>query len=329
MQDDSWDIALDEEESLEAQPIPSKQPKTTMAVSELQKLFGLCKTEAYWLVHKNYFHTIQVSGKIRIDIASFEDWYARQVKYKKLDGPPPGEILRRESYSAREIGEMLGLSESYVYELMKQAGVEPVLVDYRQRWPKDVFDQWYSSQSRYRTKEDRELDLDDLARSMSMPEMACLLNVPRSTVYSILSEDRKHQGFEFVVVGGQKRVTKDSFMEWYESQSRYKMAYPTIEAAQADKPNQTPTSQESRSRRKQAKEKEPNRIYYLSGKSANPDYLSLEEAGALMGRKKRTVLKKIHEGVIPAISIAGSYRIPRVEFEAWLQKQQSTGEEET
>lgn len=328
MQKDTRDIGHSDEQSLDAKPLPPPQPKTTMAVSELQKIFGLGKTEAYWLVHKNFFRTVLVSGKIRIDIASFEDWYARQVKYKKVDGPPPGEILRQESYSAREIGEILGLSESYSYEVMKQAGLKPILVDCRQRWLKDVFDEWYASQTRYRTQEDRELDADDVARSMSMPEMACLLNVPRSTVYSILSEDRKHQSFDFVVAGGQKRVTKDSFMAWYQSQSKYQMAYPTIEGAQADKLHQAPTSQESR-RQKQSRKKEPDRIYYLSGKSSNPNYLSLEEVSTILGQKKRTILKKIHDGIIPAISIAGSYRIPRAEFEEWLQGQQSTGKEET
>ena len=44
-----------------------------------------------------------------------------------------------------------------------------------------------NSQSRYRTQEDRKKDAAAEAASLSMPEMARLLDVPRSTVYGILS----------------------------------------------------------------------------------------------------------------------------------------------
>ena len=62
---------------------------------------------------------------------------------------------------------------------------EAVIVDYWKRIPKESFQNWYKSQSRYRTKEDREKDalLEDA--TITMPEMAQLLGTTRSSVYTI------------------------------------------------------------------------------------------------------------------------------------------------
>ena len=68
-----------------------EKKKTTMSVTEMRKMLGLGKTESYWLVHKNCFETVLVNGKIRINIESFEKWYANHVNHRKVDGPPPGE----------------------------------------------------------------------------------------------------------------------------------------------------------------------------------------------------------------------------------------------
>lgn len=57
--------------------------KTSMSVPEMGKMLGLGKVESYWLVKKNYFKTIQVAGRMRVMLDSFEDWYAGQFHYKK------------------------------------------------------------------------------------------------------------------------------------------------------------------------------------------------------------------------------------------------------
>ena len=133
----------------------TKRPKTTMSVREMGNLLGLKKVDSYWLVHKGFFETILVGGKMRVVIESFENWYTRQAKYHKVTGEPPGELLKQESYSARDIAGILGVSESYVYEIMKADGVKPVIVDFRQRFRREDFERWYSSQIRFRNDEDR------------------------------------------------------------------------------------------------------------------------------------------------------------------------------
>ena len=121
---------------------PAK-PRKWMSVHEMGDMLGLKKTDRYWLVHKNYFRTETLLGKMRVEIASFEKWYANQVKYHKVTGEEPGLELKKSSYSPRDIAEMLQISENLVYDKMKKAGVEFVLVDYWKRYPKKAFDKWY------------------------------------------------------------------------------------------------------------------------------------------------------------------------------------------
>ncbi len=68
-----------------------------------------------------------------------------------------------------------GVDDYLVYELLKKNQMEAVIVDYWKRIPKESFQNWYKSQSRYRTKEDREKAalLEDA--TITMPEMAQLL----------------------------------------------------------------------------------------------------------------------------------------------------------
>lgn len=86
-----------------------EQPKkkTSMSVREMGRLLGLGKTESYYLVKKNYFKVITVGATMRVMIPSFEEWYANQSFYKKVDGPEPGSQLKLTSMSAEELGALL------------------------------------------------------------------------------------------------------------------------------------------------------------------------------------------------------------------------------
>lgn len=116
-----------------------------------------------------------------------------------------------------------GVDEYLVYDLLKKNQMEAVIVDYWKRIPKESFQNWYKSQSRYRTKEDREKDalLEDA--TITMPEMAQLLGTTRSAVYTILDNPKYSHFFEFIVIAEKKRITKESFQKFLEGQDRYKL----------------------------------------------------------------------------------------------------------
>lgn len=199
-----------------------EKKRTTMSVPEMRRMLGLGKTDSYWLVHRQCFETIIVAGKMRVVIDSFEHWYANQIKYKKVDGSPPGTELRAYSYSVQELAELLGVSDDTVYTLIKRDHIETFEVDTWMRIRKDVFEAWYKTQTKYRTQADRERDAELEAASMTMPEMARLLLITRKEVYNILLTGRDKDQFEFVYIADRRRVTKDSFERWYAGQSKYR-----------------------------------------------------------------------------------------------------------
>lgn len=198
-----------------------EKTRTTMSVPEMARMLGLCKTESYWLVHRGYFETVLVEGKMRVVIESFEKWYANQIKWHKVDGDPPGQELRSYSYSIREFGELLGVDDSVAYDIVKRCGIETFKAGTWKRIRKDVFEAWYNSQSRYRTPEDRERDAEREEATMTMPEMARLLMISRKEVYNLLAAPQNAGVFEYEVIADRKRITKESFARWYAGQDKY------------------------------------------------------------------------------------------------------------
>ena len=55
-----------------------------------------------------------------MNIASFEKWYANQVKYHKVNGSPPGEELCKRSYSVLDAAEILKVKPETIYTLIRQ-----------------------------------------------------------------------------------------------------------------------------------------------------------------------------------------------------------------
>ena len=51
-----------------------------------------------------------------------------------------------------------------------------------------------------------------------MPEMAQLLGITRSSVYTILDNPKYSHFFEFIVIAEKKRITKESFQKFLEGQ---------------------------------------------------------------------------------------------------------------
>lgn len=190
IEETSFEEVLSEiEENGKYKRLPPKE-KTWITVPEMGNLLGLKKTGRYWLVQKNYFECREIAGQMRVNIASFEKWYANQVKYHKVNGEEPGKNLKKWSYSISEVAKMLGISETTVYDLIRRDGIKTVTVDYWIRIPKKSFREWYEKQSKYRTQKDREKDKELEGTTITMPEMARLLGITRSQVYEILKNSK-------------------------------------------------------------------------------------------------------------------------------------------
>lgn len=167
------------------------------------------------------------------------------------------------------------------------------------RVPVDVFERWYNSQTRYRTKEDRERDAQLEQDTVSMPEIAWMLGIHRKDVYAFINAKENQGRFRFVMVADRKRITRDSFMRWLDTQDRYHI----LTAAEREKLEREKALEEAKNAPREPK---------------NPKFYTIEEITYFFGIHRSSIYKWIKEGTIPARKFGNSWRIPREEFEDWM-----------
>lgn len=260
----------------------------TMSVPEMQRMLGLGKTEAYWLIKHKDIEVVTLNGKLRIVKDSFERWYAGQVRYRKVNGDLPGRELTKMSYSVQELAEMLNVTDDTIYTRIHCGEFETFEADFRTRITKESFDRWYASQNRLRLPADREHDDELRSATYSMPEIGRMLGLHRNTVYAILYGNNYSRKFVFVNVCGQQRVTKDSFDRWYESQTRYQKV--TVEPEQVHCLELEP---------------EPEII--------EKKYYRIDEVMALTGLGKKRIYTLIRNMEIDTVTIGRSFMIAAVD----------------
>ena len=256
--------------------------KTTMSVPEMRRMLGLGKTDSYWLVHQGFFKTILVNGKMRVVIESFEYWYARQFKHRKVTGEEPGSKLREETFSAREIADMLGISKQQANILVRQAQLPFTKVHNQFQIPKDAFVKWYASQSHYVRKQEKAAALD--GNYLSLPQMGRKLGRDRRFANSIIRSRSGQRMLETVRVGSHWYVEAGSFKRWLNNQTKYRLVAV------------------------------PKRLIQLR-RPKNPAYYTVEEVCRFYGLRHSELYEKLASGDIPAIRTGKSWRIKRNEFD--------------
>lgn len=87
------------------------QDKKTMSVPDVMRILGLGKTATYRLINQCRFKTYLVLGKMRVDVDSFEDWYAGQFHYEKVNGERPGKKYGK-TLSPLTVAKVLGIPRS-------------------------------------------------------------------------------------------------------------------------------------------------------------------------------------------------------------------------
>lgn len=122
--------------------------KKSISVREMREMLGIGKTDSYWLLKKRCFETIIVFGKIRILVDSFEQWYASQFWYKKVDGTPPG-TRDVETLSIADAARMLGITKASVYDILKQHDIPCCQIGRNRRIYRQSLMGWCQQSQRY------------------------------------------------------------------------------------------------------------------------------------------------------------------------------------
>ena len=291
--------------------------KTTISVPEMTRLLGLKKTEGYWLVHKNLFQTMMIAGQMRIVLSSFEDWYANQTHYKKVDGSAPGSEIESISYSINALSKLLNISDDCVYALLKKENIPIIIVSNQKRVKKHIFHKWLSQQSHYRTPQQREADSKAMKTSLSLPEMGRMICLNRNQSYHLV---KSTPALEVIVIGDQKRVTINSFNTWYANQSDYRKFDELSEDEQenfiAEHENESLGKVLRRRKEKESKEK--------FGK----EWYSTDETASILGVSKSAVLRLIRSGQLGAEKVNHSLKIFKQDIIWYLDPPQTKKEDE-
>ena len=236
-----------------------------------------------------------------IVISSFEKWYANQVKYHKVNGSPPGEELCRRSYSVPDAAEILKVKPETIYTLIRQGKLKTETADFCMRIPKEDFERWYRSQSRYRTAADRERDREIEAQTISIPEMAKLLGIPRKNVYGILDCKKYRDCFVIERMADRPRITKKSFKAWLKSQSTYQLQKP----------------------KKETHEEPPLKLQCPK----NGKYYSFQEIQAFYGISRPTLDSWVLKEGIPTMKLGRVKRIQKDAFDEVLKSKRKVEED--
>lgn len=167
--------------------------------------------------------------------------------------------------------------------------------------PKEEFEQWYRSQSRYRTAADRERDREIEAQTISIPEMAKLLGIPRKNVYGILDCKKYRDCFVIERVTDRPRITKKSFKAWLKSQSTYQL-------------------QKSK---KETHEEPPLKLQCPK----NGKYYSFQEIQAFYGISRPTLDSWVLKEGIPTMKLGRVKRIQKDAFDEVLKSKRKVEED--
>ena len=263
--------------------------KRTMSVPEMRKLLGVKKTESYWLVHKNYFKTELINGTMRVDIASFEKWYANQTKHKKVTGEKPGAQLCATSYSFRDVANMLGEYDGTIYDLWNRKGLPTVTVNYRKRIPREIFDSWYENQNEYH-KVDGPATIEEIEEKLILfSEAAAMLKMSNEELLTLIRKGKYKDLLEMRMFDNKRWISRRGFQDFLNLHDQYKI--------------------------RQAKNESGSGISkFLSQKQ----YISKEEAARIAGVSKSTVAKWALKGMFPCRAAGYVMRIERIPFLKWV-----------
>ena len=229
-----------------------------------------------------------IGGMMRIDLVSFEKWYANQVKYKKVDGEEPGKELREKSYSFKEAANILGIHDCDLYDIWKNEKLEYITVDFVRRIPVDIFEKWYADQDVYRkvthipTAEELENDY------ICLQDAADLLGISREKLAKIARSEEIGRLLDSTICNNKRWITRKSFQLFLNAQNVYYIL------DDGDEQEKDTVSLEIK------------------------EYISRQEAAELAGVSVSTVTKWMQSGEFQCVGAGKVLRVHRQQFLNWL-----------
>ncbi len=176
---------------------------------EIQKLLHLTPEETLKLMKSGLIRSYRVGNEYRASKKSVED--NRKVIRTLLH------YRNKKTMSVPEMSQILGLGKTSSYRLINQCKFKTVLIFGVMRIDIKSFEDWYSKQFHYK-KVNGERPGKKYGDTIAPGTMVKVLGVPKSTAYDLMNDGK----VDFIRVNGTRRVLRQSFEDWYNSQTQYK-----------------------------------------------------------------------------------------------------------
>ena len=258
-----------------------------MSVREMGELLGIGKTDRYWLLKKGYFKIIHLAGKMWVDIESFEKWYAGQTRYHKVTGEEPGNELAARTFSVKEMTNLLKISKSTAYEIISRDRIPVSRESGEIRITRKDFWIWYDCQIRYRVAPSELPDNHGVGHHFNIPEMADLLKISTKEAYQMIEEPAYASLLAATQIGDRMYVSWEHFGSFLRKQDKY-----------CYDPGKDPSIK----------------------KTGGSLFLNIRQACWYAKVSKPTIINWCKLGPFPVKRAGKHVRIPRKEFDRWLEK---------
>lgn len=233
------------------------------------------------------------------------------------------------------MGEMLGLKKTGRYWLIHKNYFETKKIGGKTVVDVPSFEKWYANQIRYHKVCGTEPGLELRRHSYSARDISILLNIHEQTAYDLI----RKKGLKTILVDGWKRVPKEDFDRWFNSQSEYKMQdFPKEDPEEGtgciscsggilpDCGRQGDLQFEGNGKAEpaepgNAQETEPA----VTAAKCPSGYFSRKEAAIFAGVTELTVLNWARMGHFPQRKSGNRIYIPEKEFKTWLNRREEGG----
>ena len=190
-----------------------KQDKGSYTIPEIQQMLHISKVTAYEVSKNPVLRRKIVAGQYRILKKDFWRWYKKQNKYKVYEEPFDSE----EFFTTRDLKDFLHLTDYNLARFIDRHHLRADVSTRKVYVRKEDFINWYMGQMKYHS-DDQRLPPKEQIPAYRIGEIKKILGIEsRSTVYNIY----RRYNLELIRVDGMTLVVKESFDDWFRSQTTY------------------------------------------------------------------------------------------------------------
>ena len=191
----------------------NNEERGSFTIPEIKEMLHVSKVTAYAISKEPLLERRMILGQYRILKRNFWKWYEQQTKYRVYETP----FDPNDYFTTKDLKDFLHLTDNNLSRFIDRHHLRAGVSSRRVYVRKEDFIDWYIAQMKYHSDDPR-LPPVDFTPTYTIEEIKKLLNIEsRSTIYHIYR--RYH--LELIRMDGQTRVVKESFDNWFRSQSIY------------------------------------------------------------------------------------------------------------